>query len=242
MADDLATATTATPTARVEGARDLYPDRPPFVAVLFDLDGTLVDSTASVLRCWLRWAEEESVDPRRLEGWHGVPARTIVGALLAAERVPGGIERIDALEVSDTEGILALPGALEALSQLPAERVAVATSCTTPLARARMAAAGVGEPAVLVTADMVSRGKPDPEPFLLAAERLGVDPARCLVVEDAPAGLQAARAAGCASLGVVSTHTAEQLAGEADAVVPDLSHVRWHEGPDGVRVLEGEAR
>ena len=103
-----------------------------------------------------------------------------------------------------------------------------------PLARARMAGAGLTAPEVLVTADQVRRGKPAPDPYLLAADRLGVDPARCLVVEDAPLGLEAARAAGCATLAVVTTTPRGLLV--ADAVVDDLSEVTFEVGPEGVRV------
>ncbi|WP_298992491.1 HAD-IA family hydrolase [uncultured Pseudokineococcus sp.] len=219
----------------------LHPGRAPFAAVLFDMDGTLIDSTPSVERCWTRWAGEMGVDPARLLGWHGVPARAIVAALVAPERVAEGVALIDRLEVEDTAGILPLPGAAEALGLLPAGRAAVATSCTRPLALARIAEAALAVPEVVVTADDVERGKPDPEPFLLAAERLGVDPARCLVVEDAPAGLAAARAAGCATLAVTTTTPADAL--DADVVVPDLGHVRLVVDDDGVRVLAaGEER
>ncbi|MEJ5945874.1 HAD-IA family hydrolase [Pseudokineococcus basanitobsidens] len=213
----------------------LHPGRVPFAAVLFDMDGTLVDSTPSVERCWARWAQEMGIDAEQLLGWHGVPARAIAQALLPADRVEEGVARITELETQDTEGIRALPGALAALAALPAARAAIATSCTRPLALARLGAAGVEAPAVLVTADDVVRGKPDPEPFLLAAQRLGVDPARCLVVEDAPAGVAAARAAGCATLGVTTTTAADGLA--ADVVVRDLGRVRVLVAEDGVRVV-----
>ena len=103
-----------------------------------------------------------------------------------------------------------------------------------PLAKARIASSGLVAPTVLVTADQVEHGKPAPDPYLLAAERLGVDPARCLVVEDAPLGLQAAKAAGCATLAVVTTTAREKL--QADAVVSDLSEVRFEKTADGIRV------
>jgi len=225
------------------GAGDVAPGAPlhrgrsPFAAVLFDMDGTLVDSTPSVERCWARWAEEMDIDLRRLLGWHGVPAAAIARALLPPERVEAGVARITELELEDTDGIRPLPGAAEALAVLPVGRAAIATSCTRPLARARLAAAGLDAPEVVVTADDVSRGKPDPEPFLLAAQRLGVDASRCLVVEDAPAGLAAARAAGCATLGVTTTTPAGELS--ADVVVRDLAQVRVVVDEDGVHVLAG---
>lgn len=225
----------AAPPAPAAAGTDLYPGRGPFAAVLFDMDGTLIDSTPSVERCWARWAEAEGVPLERLLGRHGVPARAIAAALVPAERVPAAVRRIEALEVADTDGITPLPGAAAALAALPAGRAAIATSCTRPLAAARVAASGIAAPSVLVTADDVTHGKPDPEPFRLAAERLGVDPARCLVVEDAPAGLAGARAAGCATLAVTTTTPPEGL--DADVVVRDLAAVRIVAGDDGVTVV-----
>ncbi|MGA8979672.1 MAG: HAD-IA family hydrolase, partial [Pedococcus sp.] len=173
-----------------------------FAAVLFDMDGTLIDSIPVVLRSWLRWADEEGVDPARLVGFHGVPARGIAEKLLPADRVDAAVDRIEAIETADTEGITVLPGTLIALATLSgsgrggSDLCAIATSCTQPLADARIAATGLPVPRVVVTASDVRQGKPRPDPFLLAAQRLGVDPRECLVVEDAPGGLEAARAAG----------------------------------------------
>jgi sugar-phosphatase len=198
-----------------------------FGAVLFDMDGTLVDSTPNVVRSWVRWAQEEGIDPRRLAGFHGVPSRSIVEHLLPAERVEAAVTRIDALELADTDGITVLPGALEALKALADEpdRCAIATSCTVPLARARITATAIPAPRDVVTADDVDRGKPHPDPYLLAAQRLGVDPRDCLVVEDAPGGLESARAAGCATLALTTTTAPADLF--ADAVVATLAEVTF---------------
>jgi sugar-phosphatase len=198
-----------------------------FAAVLFDMDGTLIDSIPVVIRSWLRWAQEEGVDPHDLAGFHGVPARGVVSALLPAERVDAAFERIEAIEVADTDGITVLPGTLDALRALTGDvdRCAIATSCTRPLADARLMATNLPAPRVVVTASDVAQGKPHPDPFLLAAAGLGVDPADCLVVEDAPSGLEAARAAGCATLAVTTTTTAADLV--ADAVVGNLADVRF---------------
>lgn len=205
-----------------------------FEAVLFDLDGTLVDSTAAVERSWLRWAEQEQVPPGRLVGFHGVPAYAIVEALLQPDRHRAAKVRIDGLELADTAGVVALPGAVRALACLPPGRAAIATSCTRALAAARIAAAGLDVPGVVVPVDDVAAGKPAPDPYLLAAARLGVDPARCLVVEDAPSGLESARAAGCRTLAVTTTTPAQRLV--ADLVVGTLAEVRFTAGADGVRV------
>ena len=209
----------------------------PFAAVLFDMDGTLIDSIPTVVRSWLRWAQEEDVDPRRLAGFHGVPARGIAERLLPPERVDAAVARVEAIEVADVDGITLLPGALDALAALGADhRSAIATSCSAPLAAARIAATGLPAPDVVVTASDVTRGKPHPEPFLLAAARLGVDPAECLVVEDAPGGLEAARAAGSSTLAVATTTAPADLI--ADAVVENLAAVSF-EVVDGKVWLRG---
>lgn len=202
-----------------------------FAAVLFDLDGTLVDSTAAVGRSWLRWTEEFGVDPVRLQGFHGVPASGVVRGLLAEDRWGAAAARIEDLEVGDTEGITLLPGAAEALAAVVGGggHAAVVTSCTRPLYAARAVATGLVTPEVSVTADEVEHGKPAPDPYLLGARRLGVDPADCLVVEDAPNGLRSAKEAGCATLAVVSTSTRDELerSGLADAVVGGLADVAF---------------
>ena len=205
-----------------------------FAAVLFDLDGTLVDSTAAVVRCWLAWAAERGIEPQRLQGYHGVPALDIVRDLVPEAEVPAAVARINELELLDVRGISLLPGAADALAALPEGRAAIVTSCTDALAAARIAATRLDAPSVLVAADHVHRGKPDPEPYLLGAERLGVDPATCLVVEDAPSGLAAARAAGMATLAVTTTTAMHEL--EADAVVGTLADVVLVAQAHGVRV------
>ncbi|WP_210636313.1 HAD family hydrolase [Streptomyces sp. GESEQ-13] len=193
-------------------------------ALLFDNDGTLVSSLDSVNRCWTRWAVEYGLtaeDFARIE-LHGRPAAEIAADLLPAHVVPQAVARIEDLEVEDVAdgGVSLLPGTKDFLSALPAERWAVVTSATRRLAEARLGAAGI-LPKTLVAADDITRGKPDPEPYLLAARLLGVDPADCVVFEDAPAGLQAGRAAGMTTVALATTHRAEELT--ADLVVKDLS-------------------
>jgi sugar-phosphatase len=205
-----------------------------FQAVIFDMDGTLIDSTPAVDRAWMTWADEHQLSPGEFVRHHGVPSAGVVRALLPAERHEAAIARINELELTDVAGIVVLPGAAEALASLVGAKNAIATSCTIPLAKARIEAAGLVPPSVLITADDVARGKPDPDPFLLAAERLGADPTRCLVVEDAPMGLAAAKAAGCFTLAVVTTTPREEL--DADAIVDDLSYVEFLPGPDGIRL------
>ncbi|MFB8248459.1 HAD family hydrolase [Streptomyces sp. NPDC001046] len=193
-------------------------------ALLFDNDGTLVSSLASVDRCWAQWAAEYGITAQefaRVE-LHGRPAAEIAADLLPAEIVPEAVARIEDLEVEDVPrgGVHLLPGTRALLDALPADRWAVVTSATRRLAEARLDAVGI-LPKTLVAADDITRGKPDPEPYLLAARALGVDPARCVVLEDAPAGLASGRAAGMTTVALTTTHRAEEL--HADLVVENLS-------------------
>ncbi|MGW0294417.1 HAD-IA family hydrolase [Streptomyces tuirus] len=193
-------------------------------ALLFDNDGTLVSSLASVDRCWTRWAGEYGITAgefARVE-LHGRPAAEIAADLLPAELVPEAVARIEDLEVDDVpnDGVRLLPGTRAFLDVLPAERWAVVTSATRRLAEARLDAVGI-LPKTLVAADDITRGKPDPEPYLLAARALGVDPAHCVVFEDAPAGLAAGRAAGMTTVALTTTHQAHEL--RADLIVENLS-------------------
>jgi sugar-phosphatase len=205
-----------------------------FEAVIFDMDGTLIDSTPAVRRAWAIWADEHGLTTADLQVHNGVPSAGVVRKVLSPDRHETAIQRIHHLELNDLEGIDVLPGAAEALASLVAAKNAIATSCTIPLAKARIAAAALVQPSVLVTADDVERGKPAPDPFLEAAKRLKADPTRCLVVEDAPAGLEAARAAGCFTLAVVTTTPIEEL--QADGIVHDLSAVTFEVTPTGIRV------
>ncbi|MGW3663397.1 HAD family hydrolase [Streptomyces sp. NPDC005141] len=192
-------------------------------ALLFDNDGTLVSSLESVNRCWTLWAHEYGItaeDFARI-GLHGRPAAEIAADLLPADLVPEALARIEQLEVEDVRGgVVPLPGTLALLAALPPERWAVVTSATRRLAEARLDEVGI-RPKTMITADDITRGKPDPEPYLLAARELGVDPARCVVFEDAPAGLRAGRSAGMTTVALATTHQAHELA--ADLVVEDLS-------------------
>ncbi|MEU9442116.1 HAD family hydrolase [Streptomyces sp. NPDC048304] len=192
-------------------------------ALLFDNDGTLVSSLDSVERCWTRWAKEYGITAEQFGrvALHGRPAAEIVADLLAARLVPEAVARVEQLEVDDVPGgVRLLPGTRDFLDSLPADRWAVVTSATRRLAEARLDAVGI-LPKTLIAADDITRGKPDPEPYLLAARQLGVDPAHCVVFEDAPAGLRAGRAAGMTTVALATTHRAEEL--DADLVVEDLS-------------------
>ena len=181
-------------------------------AILFDLDGTLVDSAGSVERSWRQLADKigrpwAEVRPHI----HGVPVPQVMAMLepdMAAERVEQLRVFMVESESTDTVGVVAQPGAAEVLAALPAERVGIVTSGGLRLAGSRIAAAGLPTPGVVVTADDVTVGKPDPAPYLMGAKKLGFAPEKCLVVEDAPAGVASAKAAGCPVIGVLTTHPA----------------------------------
>lgn len=205
-----------------------------FDAVIFDLDQTLIDSARALGEAWGRWMAEHSVEPDTSRSFHGWTSEDIIRLCLPEEQVAQGLQRIEELEVSTTDSIAAHPGAAEAMETLPADRVAIGTSGSHAVARARLAAAGLLEPRVLVTASDVERGKPAPDIFLSAARQLGVSPQRCLVVEDAAAGLDAARAAGMATLAVLTSTPPDQLV--ADARVRDLSQVSWQLTDEGILV------
>jgi sugar-phosphatase len=191
-------------------------------AVLFDLDGTLVDSTASVYRNWRRIATILGRDGEDIAGHlQGIPGRQalrIIEPGLSEQRVRELDEALIEGEVSDTSDVVPAKGAVALLSALPRRRWGIVTSGTRRLAVARLTAAGLPVPRTLVTADDVETGKPDPAPFRLAAAQIGHPPARCLAVEDAPAGIASARAAGCRTLGVLTTYPSL----DADTV-PDLT-------------------
>lgn len=196
-----------------------------FDGVIFDMDQTLVDSLPAINRSWDTWSRHYNIPRVTFEGMFGMPADSVIALTLPPELHAEALDMIHGLEIKDVEGILPLPGAAEALAELPGERVAIATSAIERLMLARLCASGLPLPAVWVTRDMVARGKPSPDIFLLAAERLGIEPARALVVEDAPAGIEAAKAAGMPSLAVLTTSSAEDL--RADAVISTLADVAW---------------
>ncbi|HKT89086.1 MAG TPA: HAD family hydrolase [Candidatus Sulfotelmatobacter sp.] len=195
-------------------------------AVLFDLDGVLVDSTRSVDREWREWATRKGVDGDAIMAIaHGV--RTIEVIRTVAPHLDAEAEawEIENREAGSQEGVVVMPGALELVRSIPAGRWGVVTSGSRLLATARLRYCGLPVPAVLVTSDDVMQGKPHPEPYLKGAEGLGFPPAECLVIEDAPAGIQSARAGGMKVIGLASTYAAERLT-DADAVVGRLGTIQ----------------
>jgi len=187
-------------------------NRIPFRGVLFDLDGVLVDSTPAVARVWAGWAHEHGFDPDEVVKMaHGRPSIGTIRELLPHADHEAENREVERREISDVEGVIPLPGALELLRALPLERWAIVTSCTRQLAGVRIAAAGLPQPKHLVTATDVRRGKPDPEPYLKGAQFLGVPAVDCLVIEDAPAGIRAGKAAGAQVLALRTTASDPEL-------------------------------
>jgi mannitol-1-/sugar-/sorbitol-6-phosphatase len=182
-------------------------------AVLFDCDGVLVDSAASVERAWRRWAAEHGLDADAVVAVaHGRRTEDTLRDLGLSADIAAEVALLESAEIADAAGVSAYPEAAALLPTLRPETWAVVTSGTRALATSRLAAAGLPLPAVLVTADDVVLGKPDPEGYLEAARRLGRPPADCLVLEDAPAGVQAALAAGMRVVALPTTHAADELA------------------------------
>ncbi|NQX33197.1 HAD-IA family hydrolase [Herbiconiux sp. VKM Ac-2851] len=225
---------------RLGGGRPLPADSPvfsrTFAAGLFDLDGTLIDSTPSVVRSWQQLAREYGLEVDLLAEGHGRPAAQVIDTFFSGEQAAEALARVTEIEVNDLDDVIALDGAAALLGSLPDEARAIVTSGTRIIATSRLRAAGLTPPAVLVTFDDVENGKPHPEPFLTAAARLGVDPASCVVFEDAPAGLAAAKAAGCTTVAIAGTHESHEL--DADLVVDGLFQLRVVLQPGGGFRLE----
>jgi sugar-phosphatase len=194
-------------------------------AILFDLDGVLLDSTRVVAAQYRRWATENGLDPDEvMKAAHGVRTIEVIQRVAPHLDAVAETQKIEKREAAADE-VVRMPGAIELLSSIPKGRWCVVTSGTRFLAVTRMRKFGVPVPEIMVTADDVKNGKPDPEPYLKAAELLRVKPAECVVVEDAPAGIQAARAAGMKVVSLPSTYPQEELY-EADTIVSGLSNIK----------------
>lgn len=206
--------------------------------ILFDMDGVLISSLGSVERCWTRWAEMRGVDPAyALANIHGRRSIDSVAFLRPDLDAEAENSLIEQMEIDDREGVMSLPGVLELLAALPEGAWTVVTSATRPLALVRLAAAGIPVPDIsgggrIITADDVSKGKPDPAPYLAGAALLGFSPGECVVIEDAASGVNSGRAAGCTVVATTFSHSIESLQ-SANYVIPDLTGV-------AVKVLNGE--
>lgn len=194
-------------------------------AILFDLDGVLVDSTKSVIAVWTAWSERNGIPPAKtLSVIHG--RRTVEGLQILAPHLDlkSEVERIESSITVKKGGTIAIPGAAELLKALPEGRWAVVTSGLREFAKVRLKDANLPVPRVLVAAEDVANGKPHPEPYLKGAKLLRTRPSECLVFEDAMAGIQSARAGGMKTIGIATTYAAEELQ-QANAVIPSLLEV-----------------
>ena len=181
-------------------------------ALLFDLDGVLVDSTPAVTRVWHEWALEHGFEPEKtVREAHGRPSIESLRELLPDADHEALNGELEAREIADLEGVIPLPGAIELLHSLPRDRWAIVTSCTRDLAEVRIRAAGLPAPSNIVTSSDITNGKPHPEPYLKGAKMLGASPADCIVLEDVPAGIRAGKAAGARVIALRTTATDDEL-------------------------------
>jgi mannitol-1-/sugar-/sorbitol-6-phosphatase len=196
-------------------------------ALLFDMDGVLVDSTPAVARVWTAWANRFGLVPAEVvRQAHGRPSIATIRELLPSADHRAENQAIEKAEIEDIEDVIALPGTTQLLSALPADRFAVVTSASRALAIVRLRAAGFAIPKHLVTSSDIQRGKPDPEPYLRGAQILGLSPADCIVIEDAPAGIQSGKAAGSRVLALRTTASDSTLRlARADWIVNDCSNI-----------------
>jgi len=211
-------------------------------ALLFDMDGVLIDSTHAVARVWTNWALEHGFDPEEVvHRAHGRPSlSTVKDYLPDADHEAENLE-VERREVEDIEGVVPWPGALELLSSLPDHRWAIVTSCTRKLAEVRLKAAGLPRPNLFITSSDVVHGKPAPEPYLKGAAMLGFDPSECVVVEDVAAGVRAGKAAGCRVIGLRTTVREEELiSAGADWVVDNCGGIQAVVRPDGLELTLAE--
>jgi sugar-phosphatase len=207
--------------------------------MLFDLDGVLIDSTPAVTRVWRQWALERGFNPEEVvERVHGRPSITTVREYLPNADHATENREIERREMQDADGIITLPGARELLQQLPANRWTIATSCTRSLAEVRLRAAGLPIPERIVTSSDVAQGKPHPEPFLKAAEKLGFPPSECIVVEDVPAGIRAGKAAGAMVVAFRTTvEEAELRRAGADFILNNCADVSVRHNAEGLALI-----
>ena len=191
-------------------------------AILFDLDGVLLDSTRVVAEQYTRWAREQGLDPGEvMKAAHGVRTLEVVRRVAPHLDAVAETRKIEEREAA-ADNMNAIPGAVALVNSIPRGRWCVVTSGTRFLATTRMRKFGIPIPDVLVTAEDVTNGKPDPEPYRRGAELLKANPADCVVIEDAPAGIRSARAAGMKVISLPTTYPVADLH-EADVIVAGLT-------------------
>jgi sugar-phosphatase len=210
-------------------------------ALLFDMDGVLVDSTPVVTRVWSQWARERGFDPEKIvHRVHGRPSLTTIRELLPDADHEAENREVERREILDVDGVVPLPGVVDFLASLPSDRWTIVTSGTKPLADVRIRAAHISPPARFITAQDITIGKPDPEPYLKGAALLGFAPKDCVVVEDASAGVRSAKAAGARVIAVQTTETNDHLIElGANWIVKDCSALSFERvTPSGDLVID----
>ena len=208
-------------------------------ALLFDMDGVLIDSTPAVARVWRRWALAHGFNPEEVVAKaHGRPSISTVRDYLPDADHQALNREVERQEMEDLEGVAPLPGAIELLTELPADRWTIVTSSTRPLAEVRLRAAGLPIPERMITSSDINNGKPHPEPYLKAAERLGFPAGECVVVEDVPAGIRAGKAAGARVIAFTTTAPVGELkhAG-ADWILRNCADISIETGREGINVV-----
>lgn len=180
--------------------------------LLFDLDGVLINSTPAVARVWKKWAIERGFNPDEVVARaHGRPSLTTIKEYLPDADHEVENREVERREIEDLEGVIPLPGALDFLGSLPEDRWTIVTSCTRTLAEVRIRAAGLPLPKKMITSNDIKNGKPDPEPYLKGAAKLGFAASDCIVFEDVPAGVRSGKAAGAKVIAFTTTLTASAL-------------------------------
>jgi mannitol-1-/sugar-/sorbitol-6-phosphatase len=206
-------------------------------AILFDLDGVLIDSTGSVDRQWRAWARDRGIDEEKVVAIaHGVRAIEVIRTVAPHLDAKTELLQLESREAGDQASVAVMPGAVEFVAKIPFGRWGVVTSGTQRIASARLHLGGFNVPKTLVTADDVANGKPHPEPYLKGSKLLGVQPESCLVIEDAPAGIRSAHAGGMKVVGFASTYSKEKLT-EADAVVGSFRDLSVTVGQDSLLLV-----
>jgi sugar-phosphatase len=207
-------------------------------ALLFDMDGVLINSTPAVARVWRGWAIEHGFDPEKVvTRAHGRPSLTTIREYLPHADHAAENREVERREIADLEGVIPLPGALQLLADLPSDRWTIVTSCTRPLAEVRIQAAGLPLPKKLITSNDITLGKPHPEPYLKGAAVLGFPPTECIILEDVPAGVRAGNAAGTKVIAFTTTVSESTLrdAG-ADWVLNSCADIRVLDVGNGLKL------
>lgn len=208
-------------------------------ALLFDLDGVLINSTPAVARVWRRWALEHGFNPEEVVARaHGRPSLTTVREYLPNADHEAENKEVERREIEDLEGVVPLPGALDLLASLPPDRWTIVTSCTRPLAEVRIKAAGLPLPQKMITSNDIQHGKPGPEPYLKGAAVLGFSPQDCIVLEDVPAGVRSGKSAGARVIAFTTTVPAPALKESgADWILKNCGDIQLLDRTQGLHLI-----